>query len=96
MQQSRSIIDSEWGLYQEMLDAIYEPYGDERSSSSVPLATALLELFVAEAMKLKTQFIFKGGTKEHKMNAEAFEYVWKDDWRRQKRDREIIKNEYHT
>ena len=59
MYQARTIVDKDWDTYQTMVDAIYVPYPDERSSSVVPLASSLIELFVAEALKLETVYNFK-------------------------------------
>lgn len=59
MQATRTIVDRNWDVYQTMIEAIREPYPDERSSSEVPLASALIELFVADALKLQTEYNFK-------------------------------------
>jgi len=79
-----------------MWESIYTPYPDERSSSVVPLVNAITELFVADAINLKPSFNFKAETTKHKTQAEALEYVWKYDWRKAKRDQELVKNEYVT
>jgi hypothetical protein len=96
MQSSRAVIDKDWDIYQTMIDAVLVPYGDERSSSNVPLASAIIELFVAEASKIKTEWIFKGETSSYSAQAKALEYVWKYDWRKNNRKKEFIKNEYIT
>lgn len=59
MQAARTIVDRNWDIYQTMIEAVREPYPDERSSSEVPLASALIELFVADALKLQTEYNFK-------------------------------------
>jgi hypothetical protein len=59
MQSARTFVDKNWNDYQTMIDAVWTPYDDTRSSSEVPLASALIELYVAEALKLKTDFFFK-------------------------------------
>jgi hypothetical protein len=59
MQQARTIVDKDRDIYKTMIDARYEPYPDERSSSTVPLASSIIELFVAEATKLETIWQFK-------------------------------------
>ena len=59
MYQNRTVVDKDWDTYQTMIDAIYVPYPDERSSSVVPLASSIIELFVAETLKLQTEFQFK-------------------------------------
>jgi len=41
MESSRTAVDKDWDLYQQMIEARYEPYPDERSSSVVPLIQAL-------------------------------------------------------
>lgn len=96
MQQGRATVDKDRWTYQDMLDAVFEPYGDERSSSVVPLESTILELYVAEATKMQTQFLFKWKKTDGSADAEAIEQVWKDDWRKNNREWEITKNEYHT
>ena len=65
MQAARTVVDKDWDTYQTMIDAIWTPYPDERSSSTVPLASSIIELFVAEATKIKTEFNFKAETSKH-------------------------------
>lgn len=94
MHQARSWLDKDWDIYQSMIDAVIKPYGDDRSSSAFPLATAMIELYVAEATKITTEFLFKSETTKHSTEAKALEYVWKYDWRKQNRKKEIIEQEY--
>jgi hypothetical protein len=94
MQQARTVVDKDWGTYQEMIDAIFVPYPDERSSSVVPLASSIIELFVAEALKLQTEYKFKAETTEFSTQAKALEYVWKYDFRKRNRKKDFIENEY--
>lgn len=96
MQTSRALIDQNWEIYQKMIDAVLVPYGDERSSSNVPLASALIENFVADATKISTERLFRSETSSHSTQAKALEYVWKYDRRRENRKKEIIENEYIT
>jgi len=94
MQANRRSIDNDWQTYQAMIEAIFEPYPDERSSSTVPLISSMAELYVADARKLKTEWNFKSETDDYKENAKALEYVWKYDWRKQKRDKVLNRDEY--
>lgn len=96
MIQDRSNVDKDRDIYQTMINAIYEPYPDERSSSVVPLASSIIELFVADAMKIATEFKFRGETTKHATAAKALEYVWKYDWRKNNRKRVFNENEYIT
>tara|TARA_R110000868_G_scaffold75006_10_gene216756 strand:- start:2439 stop:3140 length:702 start_codon:yes stop_codon:yes gene_type:complete len=96
MQQARANLDQDWNIYQTMIDAILKPYGDDRSLSTVPLASAMIELFVAEAIKIPTEFLFKSEVSKFTTQAKALEYVWKYDRRKQNRKEEIIDNEYTT
>jgi len=96
MQAARTIVDRNWSIYQTMIEAIWEPYPDERSSSEVPLTSALVELFVADALKLQTEYIIKAETSEHNTAAKALDYVWKYDFRRKNRKKEFVRNEYVT
>lgn len=94
MQQNRVVVDRERNTYQTMIDAIFVPYPDERSSSVVPLASSIIELFVAEATKINTEFLFKAETSQYSANAKALEYVWKYDWRKNNRKRVFVNSEY--
>lgn len=94
MQRNRVVVDREWNTYQTMIDAIFTPYPDERSSSVVPLASSIIELRVAEATKISTEFLFKAETSKYWANARAFEYAWKFDWRKNNRKRVFVRSEY--
>ena len=94
MQQGRTIVDKDWDTWQSMIEAIFTPYPDERSSSVVPLASAIIELYIAEALKLQTMFEFKAETSDHSTNAKALEHVWKYDFRKNNRKKAFIENEY--
>ena len=94
MQQSRTVVDRQWSTYQTMIDAIRVPYPDERSSSNVPLASSMIELFVAEATKIKTEYSFVPESTKDTPNSRAFEYVWKHLWKKNNRERPISKAEY--
>jgi hypothetical protein len=96
MKSARTAVDKNWWIYQKMIDANYVPYPDERSSSVVPLASSIIELFVAETNKLKTNYNFRWENSEHNTAAKVLEYVWKYDWRKKKRDKTFLKNEYIT
>jgi len=96
MQAARTPVDKNRNIWQSMIEAIREPYGDERSSSEVPLASALIELFVADALKLQTDYNFKWATSKHSTAARAIEHIWKRDWTKRNRKKEFVKNEYIT
>lgn len=96
MRSARTVVDKDWDTYQKMIDARYEPYLDERSSSVVPLASSIIELLVAEAIKLETKFNFRWENSTHKTAARVLEYVWKYDWRKNKRKQALTDNEYIT
>lgn len=91
----RKAVDRNWDIYMDMYEAIFEPYPDNRSSSVVPLGRALVEMYVAEALKIKTEFNFKcENSEKYGGKARVYEYVWKNDWRRNKRARQFMKQEY--
>lgn len=94
MQQARTIVDKNWETYQTMVNAYFLPYPDERSSSTVPLASSLIELYVAEATKVETIYQFRGETSKYATQAKALEYVWKYDWRKKNRKRIVTEMEY--
>lgn len=93
---ARQSIDRDRDLYQQMIEAIPRNYQDDRSTSTVPLASAFIELFVAEAIKIPTEFNFKWETSKYKQQAKIRELVWKYDRRKNNRKEEIIDNEYTT
>lgn len=94
MSTHRRMVDKNWWLYNKMIEAAYTSYWDERSSSVVPLASSLIELFVAEAKKLQTEYHFK--SEKNKDKAKAIEYAWKYDFRRHKRRKVFSKDEYNA
>ncbi len=96
MMRARSVIDRRRQDYQVMMDADPKFYGDDRSSSTVPLASAVIELFVAKASKIQTEFIIKPESTKYKKAAKVKQTVWDYDWRVNKRREEIIDNEYTT
>lgn len=93
---ARQSIDRDRDLYQQMIEAIPRNYQDDRSTSTVPLASAFIELFVAEATKIPTEFNFKGETSKYKQQAKIRELVRKYDRRKNNRKEEVIDNEYTT
>ena len=94
MKANRTNVDKEWWTYQTMIDAILEPYPDERSSSTVPLSSSLIELYVADAVKIPTEYIIKAETSQYDANAKALDYVWKYDRRKNKRKKAFVAWEY--
>lgn len=93
---ARAWIDKDWFLYNQMIEAVPKHYQDDRSTSTVPLASAVIELYVAEAIKIPTEFIFKGENRKHKQAAKIRETVWNYDWRKNNRKEEIIEWEYYA
>lgn len=94
MQNSRRIVEKDRPLYKKMIDAVLVPYKDGRSSSNVPLSSAIMELFVAETLKLQTDFQFRAETSKYKTQAKALEYVWNYDFRKNNRKKVFNENEY--
>jgi hypothetical protein len=60
MANKRSRIDKYWKQFVKQYEALFIPYTDGRSSSNVPLERAIIELFVAEAIKRPTNFNITG------------------------------------
>lgn len=96
MQSARTKVDKQWNIYQTMIEAIFIPYPDDRSASTVPLASSIIELYVAEALKIPTEFFFKWETSKYAANARALEHVWNYDWRKNNRKKTFLQNEYIT
>ena len=94
MQQARTVVDADWNIYQKMLEAIYRPYEDGRSSSVVPLSHAILELFIADCIKIPTEYKFRGETTKYDTQAKALEYVWKYDYRKNNRKKAFRDDDY--
>ncbi len=93
---ARAVIDKDRPLYQRMMEAIPRDYQDDRSSSTVPLASAIIELFVAKASKIQTEFTITGENTKYKQSALLRQKVWDYDRRTNNRREEIIDNEYTT
>lgn len=94
MKEARSVVDADWQIYWKMLEAIYRPYEDGRSSSVVPLASAILELFIADCIKIPTDFKWRGETTKYTTQAKALEYVWKYDFRKNNRKKAFRDDDY--
>lgn len=94
MYENRSVVDKDWAIYQKMLEAVYREYEDERSSSTVPMAQAILELFIADCVKIPTEYKFRGETTKYTTQAKALEYVWKYDYRKKNRKKEFRLDDY--
>lgn len=87
---ARQSIDKDWSLYNQMIEAIPRAYQDDRSTSTVPMASAIIELYVAEALKIPTEYIFKSETSKYRQAARLQETARKYDWRKNNRKEEII------
>ena len=94
MKKERQAVDKDWDIYQKMIEAKFEPYPDERSSSTVPLASAMMELYVADATKIKTEFVIKWENSDSELWARVLDHVWKYDFKKNKRKKEFTKAEY--
>ena len=94
MKEARSVVDNDWQIYWKMLEAIYRPYEDGRSSSVVPLASAILELFIADCIKIPTDYKFRWETTKYTTQAKALEYVWKYDYRKNNRKKAFRDDDY--
>lgn len=93
---ARQSIDKDWSLYNQMIEAIPRAYQDDRSTSTVPMASAIIELYVAEALKIPTEYIFKSETSKYRQAARLQETARKYDWRKNNRKEEIIEWEYYA
>lgn len=91
----RGNIEKNWALYIKQYEALFTPYRDGRSSSNVPLERAIIELFIAEAVKRPTRFNFNKCI-GYESQAMIFEKVWKKDWSVNNRNSTILDNEYMT
>jgi hypothetical protein len=91
----RGNIEKNWVLYIKQYEALFTPYRDGRSSSNVPLERAIIELFIAEAVKRPTRFNFNKCI-GYESQAMIFEKVWKKDWSVNNRNSTILDNEYMT
>lgn len=91
----RNVNDKSWKQYIKQYEAQFIPYSDWRASSNVPLERAIIELFVAEAIKRKTNFRFNSCL-WYEFQWQVLEKVWKYDWSVNNRENEILQNEYIT
>ena len=95
MHKKRKYIDKMWKQYVKQFEALFVPYKDGRASSNVQLERAIIELFVAEAIKRPTDFNFESCF-WYEYQARIFEKLWDYDWSRNNRNNEILDNEYLT
>ena len=95
MQAKRNVMDRKWATYMKQYEAIFTPYTDWRSSSNVPLERAIIELFVAEAIKRPTNFKVNP-LKWFEYQAQVFDQVWKRYWSTYNIANTILENEYIT
>lgn len=95
MQTKRTNLDKRWATFMKQYEALFTPYKDNRSSSNVPLERAIIELFVAEAIKRPTNFDFTGSI-WYEFQAKILEKVWKIDWKENDRNSMIFDNEFLT
>jgi len=95
MASKRTQMDKSWKQYQKQYEALFVPYSDWRSSSNVPLERAIIELFVAEAVKRPTTYNFNSWI-DYDFESQVLEKVWEDDWSINNRDSVILDNEYLT
>lgn len=95
MKIKRSIIDKQWKVFVKQFEALFVPYSDGRAASNVPLERAIIELFVAEAIKRPTNFNFNWAI-WFDFQERILEKVWEIDWSINNRNNEILNNEYLT
>ena len=95
MAAKRTNLDKNWKQYVKQYEATFVPYSDWRASSNVPLERAIIDLFVAEAVKRPTKYNFTWGL-DFSFQEQILEKVWKDDWSVNNRNSEILDNEYLT
>lgn len=81
MRTQRALVDKNWRIYQKQIDAIYRGYQDGRSSSVVPLASALIELGVAEELAMPLDYKFKAEEEQYEAQRDTLEEVWKRQFR---------------
>lgn len=58
------------------------------------MLSAAVEMYVADATKIATEYTFRADVPEFATQAKAREAVWKYDWRKNKRKIPITKSEY--
>ena len=95
MATKRKVIDKYWSQFVKQFEALFIPYNDWRSASNVPLERAIIELYVAEALKRPTNFNFDWWI-EYEFQANVFEKVWEHIWSTWNFNSEILDNEYLT
>ena len=93
MKIDRNIYDKNWPVYQKMIDAIFQQYADGRASSTVPLATALIELGVSEELAMPLDYKFEA-KQEEQAQRDTFEEVWENLWRTNNYAWEELKSSY--
>lgn len=94
MKSARSRIDVDWQLWTKIVESKFYPYADGRARVNVPVARALIELFVAEATArgIQKEILPVGLSDVDK--AEIMSEVWDYDWNKNNRDQEMNDAEY--
>lgn len=94
MGSARSIIDMDWQTWQKILEGKFYPYADWRTRVNVPLARALIELFVSEATSRKIEKDILPIWLSDIDKVEVMKEVWDVDWNKNRRDEAMTESEY--
>jgi len=94
MSTARNIVDNNWKLYQQQMDAIWQPYPDGRSSFAIPMTRALVERGIAEEIRIPPTRIIRAERSEYDSKATAYEAARDYVGRVNNFDWELLKNSY--
>lgn len=75
MQMFRTTVDKDWSDYQKQIEAIWQPYPDGRSSFSIPVTRALIELGISEEIRVPYTRQIRAEKEEYQDRATAYEEV---------------------
>ena len=94
MSSARNIVDNNWPLYQQQMDAIWQPYPDGRSSFAIPMTRALVERGIAEEIRIPVTRTIRAERDEYSSNATAYETAREYVGRVNNYSWEMLKNAY--
>lgn len=94
MKSARSRIDTDWQIWQKIIESKFYPYADGRTRVNVPLFRSIQEIFVAEATTRRIDKEIEPVGLSDVDKAEVMRTVWDYEWNKNKRDEQMTDAEY--
>ena len=94
MKSARTRVDTDWQLWQKIMESKFYPYSDGRTRVNVPLFRAIQEIFVSEATTRKIDREIEPIGLSDLDKAEVMKEVWDYEWNKNNRDEQMTDAEY--